>query len=87
MTANRTPLSLLSLCPEKCAAVDHQGLAGEVASGVRAEELHDGGDVVLRVPLPSDRVVTHELAVGIVVASRRVLTPPAGPANARRDRQ
>src|SRR5437763_4509860 len=63
---------------QKGAAVDHEGLAREVAAGVGAEEEDHRCDVVLRVTLATDGVVAKELSIGLVVAGRRLLAPLGG---------
>src|SRR5438552_2147300 len=65
----------VALREEEGASVDHEGLAGQVAARVGAEEENDRSDVVLRITLPPDRVLPDELLVSLCVACGGILAP------------
>src|SRR3954447_1312500 len=61
-----------SLSEQKRAAVDHERLTGEVAATVTAEKQRDRTDVVFGITLTTDGMRLGELAVGLLVAGRRL---------------
>src|SRR3954451_17644176 len=64
------------LGPEEGAAIDHERLAGDETTGVRAEKERDRADVGFWISLPTDRMFLQELLVRLGVARRRLDAAP-----------